>query len=124
MIRHESSGFRLHPGRPRPTGSFSRQERQTLFRGIAAGEFRRGPMTRDKWRQLVQYAAVLDLTAVEAGELLEEARDAAAEADEAFGSLHLSSSAQAAGAWPLWVKLAVGAAVLAFVDAMLCRVMF
>ncbi len=48
-------------------------ERQQLFRELAVLEMRHGPLTRRRRRQLVQYAACLEINAVQAGRLVEEA---------------------------------------------------
>lgn len=55
---------------------WTRSKRRDVFREMVIGELRCGPLTRMRRRRLVQYAARLDLSAVEAGRLIREAQRA------------------------------------------------
>jgi hypothetical protein len=98
---------------------FSRRDRHTLFREIVIGEMERGPITRHEWRRLVQYAAMLDLTALEAGELIGQAREAAGTRGVRAYLQPLAHRADATKpeAWSTWSKVAVGCAIAAVLDA-------
>jgi len=118
MSEGEPSGFRrIGPG-TRPSLGLTRPQRQAVFREMVAGELRRGGMSRRRWQRLVQYGALLDLSAVEAGELIAQARESVDRQEPV--TLRLVPPARAAagnGAWPLWAKVSLGCALLAVADA-------
>jgi hypothetical protein len=67
----------------------------------------------------VRYAAMLDLSATEAGDLIAEARRHVDPMDsDAMSRQTALTRDGAAGRWPLWVKLSVLGAILALVDTM------
>ena len=118
MAPHNPNGFRLHPGASGPAMGLLRTERHRIFREMVVGEMRRGIMTRRRWRRLVQYAAMLDISAIEAGELIADARETVARAEVSpfahHPARHHSTSREP---WPFWVTLSVTCAILAVIDA-------
>lgn len=114
----ESSGFRLIGTDARPSLGLTRPQRHAVFREMVAGELRRGGMSRRRWQRLVQYGALLDLSAVEAGELIAQARESVDRQEPATVRLFPPGRAAARNAaWPLWAKVSVGCALLAVGDA-------
>ena len=112
--------------RPRPPSGvtpglshvWTRAQRQAVFRKMVAAELRRGGMSRGRWQRLVQYSALLDLSAVEAGALIAEARESVdAIEPPTLRMVGSDRGEQEAGAWPLWVKVVLGCVALAVVDA-------
>ena len=119
MAPHNPNGFRLHPGPGRPAPGLSRAERHRLFREMVVGEMGRGIMTRRRWRRLVQYAAMFDISAIEAGELIADARETVARAEvPPFAYRPVRHDSTSREPWPFWVTLSVTCAVLAVIDAM------
>ncbi len=113
-------GLRSWDGSDWSRTRFNRRQRQALFREMVVAEMRRGPMTRRRWRHLVQYAAMLDLSAVEAGEVIGHAREAVGVAGvEAYLKPLLAhrERRRRPESWSLWSKIAVTAACLALLDA-------
>jgi hypothetical protein len=75
-------------------------------------------MSRRRWQRLVQYGALLDLSAVEAGELIAQARESVDRRQ--FVPLRVMpprGAAEGKPSWPLWVKVSLVCAVLAVADA-------
>ena len=125
MAPHNPNGFRLHPGPGRPAMGLSRAERHRLFREMVVGEMARGIMTRRRWRRLVQYAAMLDISAIEAGELIADAREAVARAGvPPFAHHPVRHHSTCREPWPFWVTLSVTCAVLAVIDAVFLHWVF
>lgn len=119
MAPHNPKGFRLHPGSGQPAMGLPRAERHRLFREMVVGEMARGTMTRRRWRRLVQYAAMLDISAIDAGELIADARDAVARAGaRPFAHHPARHNSPSREPWPFWVTLSVTCAILAVIDAM------
>ncbi len=118
MSLQETSGLRLIRGDGRPCLGLTRPQRQAIFRAMVAGELRRGGMSRRRWRRLVQYGALLDLSAVEAGELIMQAREAVNRPEPfACGLTPAERPPTENAAWPLWAKVSVGCALFAVADA-------
>jgi hypothetical protein len=120
-------GLRAWDGSDWSRTRFTRQQRQTLFREMAMAEMRRGPMTRRRWRNLVQYAAMLDLSAVEAGELVGEARESVGVAGiEAYlQPIDIDRRRRRRQeTWSLWSVIAITAAVMAILDASFLHILF
>ncbi|UCG17723.1 MAG: hypothetical protein JSV19_06775 [Phycisphaerales bacterium] len=118
MAPHNPNGFQLHPGPDRPAMGLSRAERHRLFREMVVGEMARGIMSRRRWRRLVQYAAMLDISAIEAGELIADAREAVARTEvPPFPHHPVRHHPTSREPWPFWVTLSVTCAILAVIDA-------
>ncbi|MBN1513678.1 MAG: hypothetical protein JXB13_16805 [Phycisphaerae bacterium] len=118
MSEGESSGFRLIGTDTRPSLGLTRPQRHAVFREMVAGELRRGGMSRRRWQRLVQYGALLDLSAVEAGEVIAQARESIERAEPfALRLTPPGDGAKATASWPLWVKVSLGCAMLAIADA-------
>lgn len=125
MAPHDPNGFRFHPGAGRPAMGLSRTERHRLFREMVVGEMTRGIMTRRRWRRLVQYAAMLDISAIEAGELIADAREAVARAGaRPFADYPVRHDSTSREPWPFWVTLSVTCAILAVIDAVFLHWVF
>ena len=84
--------------RGRPT--MDAWERQQVFREMVAGQLRNGPLSGLRRRQLVQYAAVLDINAVLAGRLIAQARKLAGADAGATAGAGATSCAGATGGLP------------------------
>ena len=92
----------------------SRFELHAIFRETVRWELSRGRLSSWRRRRLVKYAAALRISAVEAGRLIQEARQAQREeqlADEsAAPHLHLVDAQD--NHWPVWAKLAAALGIL------------
>ncbi len=99
----------------------SRPELHAIFREAARWELTRNGLSGWRRRRLVQYAAALRISAVDAGRLIQEAADAADA--ERLGRVPQSAPPQphpdAAGRWPSWGKLALGLALVLAVKLIL-----
>lgn len=58
-------------------GGWARLDTETIFRELIAQELRAGRLTRAGRKRIVQYAAQLGLSAVDAGRLIEQCRGSA-----------------------------------------------
>jgi hypothetical protein len=103
----------------------SRFELHAVFREAVRWELSRGRLSKWRRKRLVQYAAALRISAVEAGQLIQEAVQAEYEADRAAEpdapQLRLVS-ADPPG-WPTWAKLATALAVVLAVKLTLVLLM-
>lgn len=72
----------------RTTDGWARLDTQSIFREMVAQELRAGRLSRAGRRRVVQYAAQLGLSAVQAGKLIGECRDAALRSDNPHERRH------------------------------------
>jgi hypothetical protein len=105
----------LHTG-PKLT----QEEGRTIFREMVRGETRNGPLNQRRRKRLIQYAAALELTAVEAGRIVtqvcqEEAQRRGETLVQARSPLHLAASSTA-NRWPAWLTLVLVVAGLLVID--------
>jgi hypothetical protein len=98
----------------------SRFELHAIFREVVLWELANGNLSARRRRRLVQYAAALRISAAEAGQLIQEARQAldaelAAQAGQTdTPRLRLvTSDQQEQSGWPTWAKLSAAVAVIA-----------
>jgi hypothetical protein len=85
---------------------------------MVTGELRNGPLTKSRRRRLVQYAAMLDISALDAGDLVGEAQRRLAEIPtDAEPEPGHAVPEDVDEPWPLWVKLSIVVAGLAVLDA-------
>ncbi|MCH7813546.1 MAG: hypothetical protein IID40_05950 [Planctomycetes bacterium] len=99
------------------TRPMSRYERHKIFRAMATWELSNGRLSTWRRRQLVRYAASLQISAVEAGRLMQEAIRAQTDQtpeDEA-PDLRLRPDASSGRGWPIWAKLGTALAVVLLV---------
>ncbi len=104
---------------PRPTRTrpMSRYERHKIFRAMTTWELSNGRLSTWRRRQLVRYAASLQISAVEAGRLMQEAVRAQADLtpeDEAPDLRPCPDDSTRRG-WPIWAKLGTALAVVLLV---------
>jgi hypothetical protein len=95
----------------------SRFELHAIFRETVRWELSRGRLSSWRRRRLVKYAAALRISAVEAGRLIQEARQAQREeqlADESAAP-HLRLVDAQDNRWPVWAKLAAALGILVFI---------
>lgn len=102
----------LHTG-PKLT----QEEGRTIFREMVRGETRNGPLNTRRRKRLIQYAAALELTAVEAGRIVTEVcHEEALRRGETPIQMPASSSHVVAGGWPAWLTLVLVVACLLALD--------
>ncbi len=100
-------------GRP-----LSRFETHTIFREAVRWELSRGYLSSWRRRRLVKYAAALRISAVDAGRLIQEAREAQQgelQADEAAETPQLRLVNAGTAGWPIWAKLTAALAVVVII---------
>jgi hypothetical protein len=96
----------------------SRFELHAIFREVVLWELACGNLSARRRRRLVQYAAALHISAAEAGQLIQEARQAfdaelATQASQAPRLRLVTSGQQERSGWPTWAKLSAAVAVIA-----------
>ncbi|MCP4251404.1 MAG: hypothetical protein GY778_30580 [bacterium] len=103
--------------RPARTRPMSRYERHKIFRAMAAWELTNGRLSTWRRRQLVRYAASLQIPANEAGRLLQEAIRAQAgqTPEDESPALRLHPESSTHRGWPVWAKLGTALAVVLLV---------
>ncbi len=67
------SGKLSDEANPRPRATMDDWERQQVFREMVVSLLRNGPLSHRRRRQIIQYAAALNITPVLAGRLIDEA---------------------------------------------------
>ena len=98
----------------------SRFELHAIFREVVLWELACGNLSARRRRRLVQYAAALRISAAEAGQLIQEARQAfdaelvaqTGQADTPHLRL-VTSGRQERSGWPTWAKLSAAVAAIA-----------
>jgi len=105
----------LHNG-PR----FTREQGREIFREMVRMETRNGPLSPRRRHRLIQYAAALELTALEAGTIVTEVyreapwNETGTEPSEPL-VYRMVESAAAPRTWPVWLRMTLALiAVLAF----------
>jgi hypothetical protein len=106
----------LHTG-PRLT----QEESRNIFREMVRGETRNGPLNHRRRKRLIQYAAALELTAVEAGGIVtevcqEEAQRRGETVDRTPPSFRLATEGSTTSRWPVWLTLVLVVIGLLAVD--------
>ncbi|MFQ5490443.1 MAG: hypothetical protein ACE5GE_06950 [Phycisphaerae bacterium] len=104
-----------------------------VFREMVVWELSNGRLSAWRRRRLVQYAAALHLSAVDAGRLIQEAHDAfnvqhsrpATSDDDADSrpTLRFRPGLSRPAAWPVWVKLLLLAATVGAVELILFSIL-
>lgn len=110
--------------RPMPAAQARR-----VFREMALWELHNGVLNARRRRRLVQYAAALHLSAVDAGRLIQEAR-AAFESQHPRPStpddkpnLRFRGDVSQPAAWPVWARLGLLLAVVGAAELILFRIL-
>ncbi len=67
---------------PSTANGNERLETKAIFRELIADEVRTGSLTPARRRRIIRYAAQLDLTAVQVGQLIEQCRDEMIQSDD------------------------------------------
>ena len=95
----------------------SRYQLHKIFREVVKSEVADGRLSPWRRRKLVQYAASLRISAVEAGELIQEAIRARGveEIGEEEPAPRLRLVPPARRTWPIWAKLTAALAVVALI---------
>lgn len=95
----------------------SAEEGRTIFREMVRGETRNGPLNARRRKRLIQYAAALELTAVEAGRIVTQVcQEEALRRGETPIEFPPAASDAAARGWPAWLTLVLVVAGLLALD--------
>jgi hypothetical protein len=111
------------PNRRRP---MARYEIHNIFREMVRQELARGELSAWRRRKLARYAASMQLTATEAGRLVREViqADAAHPPPRPGAQRKLRVVPPAKPSWPIGVKLALVAVVVAAIQLILSALIF
>jgi hypothetical protein len=123
MRFHDSDEYRkqrelhvLHTG-----PSLTTRQCHDIFREMVRGEARNGRLSATRRKRLIQYAAALQLTPVQAGRIVTEVCREFDHPSE-FEPPVLYRVVEAAAApkrWPIWLKITLALLVAFFVDGLL-----
>ena len=120
MRFHDSDEFRrqeqiqlLHTG-----PSLTREEGREIFREMVRAETRNGPLNPLRRRRLIQYAAALKLTPLEAGKIITEVcrENERLRGQQTPVIYRMVEAAAAPRRWPVWLKIGLPLAAAFAID--------